>query len=408
MNNINTEFHSNENNNIYKYLYKDTDTGKILITDYNNNSHETDIFGRRLRNFLPNITGMLSGTNRLNMSMKMNSSKSENNMPENRNLIFGSNNRKVYYNYFPGIKKIDGYSFIPKPISVPFYNDDKSLLPDKVKNKLNDNLKRYYSQNNEKILKNNNFRLSYLNKDLTDNQGKIKDEKKLIKIINKSLEELKEENKIKLNSVEKNPKYIALNRFKKSILDNNEKSVYSNFKEAPIEIKNKYNIIQNIIKNRISEIKKKENLVIKKEKEYLNKYIKSKKKPLFEIHKNKYDIKNIIIGPDKLNNICKSKDFSIGRTIKMEFGNEKEKEKNILKTEDNNIEKENKPEITQNAKLNEMLPKLAKRINSGNKSNLYIDTDTAETNTHLNRNNSALERNKSFIFQSLIISKFEL
>ena len=278
MNNINTEFHSNENNNIYKYLYKDTDTGKILITDYNNNSHETDIFGRRLRNFLPNITGMLSGTNRLNMSMKMNSSKSENNMPENRNLIFGSNNRKVYYNYFPGIKKIDGYSFIPKPISVPFYNDDKSLLPDKVKNKLNDNLKRYYSQNNEKILKNNNFRLSYLNKDLTDNQGKIKDEKKLIKIINKSLEELKEENKIKLNSVEKNPKYIALNRFKKSILDNNEKSVYSNFKEAPIEIKNKYNIIQNIIKNRISEIKKKENLVIKKEKEYLNKYIKSKKK----------------------------------------------------------------------------------------------------------------------------------
>ena len=92
----------------------------------------------------------------------------------------------------------------------------------------------------------------------------------------------------------------------------------------------------------------------------------------------------------------------------MEFGNEKEKEKNILKTEDNNIEKENKPEITQNAKLNEMLPKLAKRINSGNKSNLYIDTDTAETNTHLNRNNSALERNKSFIFQSLIISKFEL
>ena len=210
-----------------------------------------------------------------------------------------------------------------------------------------------------------------------------------------------------MNSVEKNPKYIALNRFKKSILDNNEKSVYSNLKEAPIEIKNKYNIIQNIIKNRINEIKKKENLVIRKEKEYLNKYIKSKKKPVFEIQRNKYDLKNIIIGPDKLNNICQSKDFSIGRTIKMEFGNEKEK--NNLKKEENKIEKEIKTETTtQNTQLNEMLPKLVKRIKSGNKSNLYIDTDTAETNTHLNRNNSALERNKSFIFQSLIISKFEL
>ena len=406
MSKINTDFGSNENNNTYKYLYKDIDSGKILITDYNNNIHETDVFGRRLRNFLPNITGMLSGTNRLNISMRMNNSKSENNMSENRNLIFGSNKNKFYYNYFPGIKKIDGYSFIPKPISVPFYNDDKSLLPDKVKNKLNDNLKRYYSQNNEKIQKNNNFRLSYLNKDLTDNQGKIKDEKKLIKIIDKSLEELKEENKIKLNSVEKNPKYIALNRFKKSILDNNEKSVYSNLKEAPIEIKNKYNIIQNIIKNRINEIKKKENLVIRKEKEYLNKYIKSKKKPVFEIQRNKYDLKNIIIGPDKLNNICQSKDFSIGRTIKMEFGNEKEK--NNLKKEENKIEKEIKTETTtQNTQLNEMLPKLVKRIKSGNKSNLYIDTDTAETNTHLNRNNSALERNKSYDELSFISRETE-
>ena len=404
MSNIKTEFGSNEINNSYKYLYKDTDSGKVIITDYNNNCHETDVFGRKLRHFLPNITGMLSGKNRLNISLKMINSKSENNMSDNRNLFFGSKNKGNYRDYFPGIRKIDGYSFIPKPISIPFYNQDKSILPDKVRNKLNDNLKRYYSKNNEIIQKNNNFRISYLNKDLSDNQGQIKDEKKLITIIDKSLEELKEENKVKLNSVEKNPKYIALNRFKKSILENNEKSVYSNLKEAPIEIKTKYNIIQNIIKNRINEIKKKENLIIRKEREYMNKYTKNKKPSLFEIQKNKYDIKGIIIGPDKLNNVFQSKDFSIGRTIKMEFGNEKE---NKLKTDIINIDNENKKEITQNAQINEILPKIVRRINSGNKSNLYQETDTAETNTYLNRNNSALERNKSYDELSFISRETE-
>jgi hypothetical protein len=90
----------------------------------------------------------------------------------------------------------------------------------------------------------------------------------------------------------------------------------------------------------------------------------------------------------------------------MEFGNEKEK--NNLKKEENKIEYEIKTETTtQNTQLNEMLPKLVKRIKSGNKSNLYIDTDTAETNTHLNRNNSALERNKSYDELSFISRETE-
>ena len=73
----------------------------------------------------------------------------------------------------------------------------------------------------------------------------------------------------------------------------------------------------------------------------------------------------------------------------MDFGNQKEKEnqKEKIISQENNIDNENKTEV-QNSKLNNILPKIVKRINSGNKSNLYQETDTAETNTHINRNNS--------------------
>ena len=407
MSNIDTEQISNVDNNTYKCLYRDTDTGKIILTDYNNNEHRTDIFGRRLKSFLPNISGMLSGINRANISIKMNASNSMNDIGENKNNLNSKKNKNLYHNYIPGIQKIDGYNFIPKPISIPFYNEDKSLLPDQVKNKLNHNLKRYYSEKNEKIQKNNNFRISYFNKDLNNSQMKEKDENRIITLINKSLEELKEENKIRLNSVEKNPQYIALNSFKKTIEDNNKKSIYLNFKETPIEIKDKYNILQNVIRNRINELKKKQNSVEKKEKEYLNKFIKNNKsKTLFDIQKKKYDLQNLIIGPDKLNNIFQSKDFSLGRTIKMDFG---EKGKDDIKENNINKTEENKNEVTQNIKIDNILPKIAKRINSGNKSNVYQETDTAETNTYLNRNSSelVLGRNKSYDELSIISKEKE-
>ena len=407
MSNINTELNSNSNNNTYKCLYKDTDTGKIIITDYNNNQYETDILGRKLKVFLPNISGMLSGVNRSHLSLKKNNSRSVNNISDNKNLNVSGQKKNLYHNYIPGIKKIDSYGFIPKPISVPFYNEDSSLFPDKVKKKLNNKLKNYYSKNNVKIQNNNNFRISYLNKDLTNDQRKIKDEKNIINLINKSIQELKEETKIKLNSVEKNPKYMTLKRFKKKIVEDNKKSIYSNFKEVPIEIKNKYNILRSIINKRINILKKRENSIERKEKEYLNKYKNKKSNTLFEIQKKKYDMKNLIIGPDKLNDICQSKDFSIGRAIKMDFGNQKENEK--INLQENNKSNENKAEIEPNNQLNNILPKIVRRINSGSKNNLYQDTDTAETNTHLNRNNSdiLLERNKSYDELSFISKENE-
>ena len=38
----------------------------------------------------------------------------------------------------------------------------------------------------------------------------------------------------------------------------------------------------------------------------------------------------IIVGPDKLNNLCKSKDFTIGRLLEMDFGFTEEDHKNKI------------------------------------------------------------------------------
>ena len=402
MKNLNTELDLNDVNNAYKYLYRDSDTGKIIITDYNNNKHQTDIFGRRLKRFLPNISGMLSGTDRL-LTLKMINSKSVENISGNSITNINNEKKGLYSKYIPGIKRIDGYSYMPKPISFPFYNEDNSLLPDKIKNKLNINLRKYYSNSNYKILKNNNFKISYMNKGLEEDQLKKSDEKKLMTLINRNIAQLKEENKIKLNSIDKNPKYIALTKFKKRISDNNKNSMYLKFDEAPLEIKDKYNIIRNVIKNRINEIRKQKDLFERKKSEYLQNYIRSKRSNiLFDIPKKKYNIKDFIIGPDKLNDICQSKDFSIGRTINMDFGNIKEINK---QKENNDINKSNeiKTELIQNLKINNILPKIVKRISSGNNSHLY--TETAETN--INNSDIPLARNKSYDELSIISKENE-
>ena len=395
----NNELDLNEINNGYKYLYRDSDTGKNIITDYNNNKFQTDIFGRRLRHFLPNISGMLSGNNRL-LTLKMINSKSVNEMSGNNASNLNKEKKSLYKKYIPGINKIEGYSFVPKPISTPFYNADNSLLPDKFKNKLNFNLRKYYSTENHKILKNNNFQISYMNKELREDQLKKRDEEKIMNLINKNIEQIKEENKIKLNSIDKNPKYIALTKFKSRILDNNKNSLYLKFDEAPLEIKGKNNIIKNVIKNRINEIKKKQNIFERKKNVYLQKYIRSNRSNiLFDIPKKKYQRRDLIIGPDKLNDLCQSKDFSIGRTIKMDFGNINEIN-NSKENKDINNNNENKAEITQNSKINNILPKIVKRIRSGNNSYLYQDTETAETN--MNNSDIGLARNKSYDELSII------
>ena len=406
-NNYNSSIQESKSNKPFINMCKDDDTGKIIITDYNNNKYESDIFGRKLQNFLPKITGVMSGSTRA----KIKQVKSKN---ENENF----SKKKNDINYHPTVKRMEGFSSFPRPISLPFYNIPDFEIKNNLKKNINEKIKQYYKVERNIINKRNNNKsiLSYLTKDLNMYNAGNKNKEKLLDLVDRNMDELKEEYKIKLSALHKNPNYIAMNQFKKRILFSKKTEEENNNKlnEPSDGIKKTYHIIHNIIKNNSS--KRNNKSFSKKEISDINKYIKNKIKEKsinksntssisrdsekgkyrkINIINNKYKRKNMIIGPDKLNNIFRSKDFGIGRSIKMDFGNysyeESKKIPPILIDNTNNID------LSQDKdKENESyLPKISNNINNDmnrnkSKENLYQDKDTAETVSNMNRNNTEI------------------
>ena len=414
-NNYNSSIPESNSNKPFINMYKDDDTGKIIITDYSNNKYETDIFGRKLQNFLPKITGVMSGSTRA----KITQVKSKNySSPFSRNENGNLSQKKNDINYHPTVKRMEGFCSFPRPISLPFYNIPDFEIKNNLKKNINEKIKQYYQVERNIINKQNNKKsiLSYLTKDLNMYNAGNKNKEKLLDLVDRNMDELKEEYKIKLSALHKNPNYIAMNQFKKRILFTKKTEEENNNKlnEPSDDIKKAYHIIHNIIKNNSS--KRNNKSFNKKESSIINKYIKNriKEKSInksntssisrdsekgkyrkINIINNKYKRKNMIIGPDKLNNIFRSKDFGIGRSIKMDFGNysyeESKKIPPILIDNNNNID------LSQDKdKENESyLPKISNNINSDmnrnkSKENLYQDKDTAETVSNMNRNNTEI------------------
>ena len=391
-----------------KLLYKDDETGKNYLADCNNNINETDMFGRKLPFFLPKITGSMNGEQRAKLKLiksKINSPSASNNnsfLNQNNNNNRISSSRKNI-NYYPNINRFDGFSYFPRPISNPFVNIPDFQMHRIVKRKIKEEMRKYYNAADKKIKdenNNNKIGLYFLTKDLNEYNIGEKDKEKLINLIDKNIEELKEDYQLKLNAITKNPKYISLNKYKNKLLLSKKNEI--KFNEPPSEIKHKYQILKNINQNNAMRKKREFNL---KEKRYIDKYFKdknsfsidAKKKNYKKItlsaiyKKNKKNKKNLVIGPDKLNDICRSKDFSVGRSIKMDFGNSsyEDKDKILINntTSDKPIE-ENKINETMN---DNNLPGISNTNISANKSkeNFYVqDKDTAETVTHMNRNNT--------------------
>ena len=401
----------------YLNMFKIDDTGKLIIADYNNNKYESDIFGRKLQNFLPKISGVVSGSIRAELNKK----KSANHASFSSSITINENGRisknKNNIDYHPTIKRMEGFSSFPRPVSLPFYNIPDFKIKNNLKTELNREIKKHYSDEKNIInrKKNKNKRiLSYLTKDLNKYNTGDKDKEELIDLVNKNMNELKEEYKIKMSALFKNPNYIAMNQFKKRFLLNIKIEEENNNKlnEPSEEIKKKYHIINNIIKNNSSNRNSKS--FSKKDIAFINKLIedkikeKNKNKRIassisrdseqgkncrkINIIANKYK-KNIFIGPDKLNNMFRSRDFGIGRNIKMDFGNysyEEAKKIQPINTDNiNNIDKSQE-------KVNETyLPKISNKANNEmiknkSKENVYQDKDTAETVSNMNRNNTEI------------------
>jgi hypothetical protein len=394
---------------LIKNICYDMDLNKLTINDSENRQYLCDIFGRKKIKFLPYITGTLnryrypnlsqektlSNLHKTNLSTKKISSKKYNNIgsPESNftnNMILN----KKYTDYFPTIRKFEGYSKFPRPVGPPLTNIPKYEIKEKDKRKLINKLNKYFddkSTKNDIIRKNENIGLSYLTGDLNEYDTIRHDTEHTIKLIDKTLENFREEYRLKLNIMHKNPNVRALNEFKKNLLLNkNAKVINGRALDGPSDkIKKNYRIIQSLVNNTGLSYDKK----IEKHKlsSIYNKIKYNRKNKTLSDFENKYNVKNIsiILGPDKLNDVCKTKDFTIGRLINMDFGSSPSSNKNQSVTEANLSKDLNKnqnisKEITTN------------RNNESNKitvnDEVYKETEETATN---NANASKINENTS-------------
>ena len=367
-------------NPITKNLCYNMDTNKFMINDSENNHYQCDIFGRKKIKFLPFITGAMNRykypikLQDYNASFQTNDFSPPNTKRKNISTSFTNTNSpkrsKRQIDYHPIIRKFEGYSKFPRPIGPPLTNIPDYEIHEKDKRKLIDNLNNYFDEASAKkniLRKNENRGLTFLTADLNEYDSIKHDTEESLKLIENSMNDFREIYKLKLNIMHKNPNVKALNQFKKNLLLNkNAKTINGRILDEPCDkIRKNYNLIQSIV-NRTGLSCDRKN---ERPSNFYNKISKFTKKNRTDskFDNTKRNSKNIsiIVGPDRLNDMCKSRDFTLGRTINMDFGLSSDKKHNITIGNINSNENEiNKlPEISktniinrndENAKLNNL------------------------------------------------------
>ena len=351
------ESNTDEQQKIIKNLWYDTDTGRFILTDNQNNSYLCDMFGRQKNLFKKRITGI---SNRYQRKKKLQPLLIKSSTTEDKNILttlksqekpiiskyhnFNTISNQKSINYHPFKRRFDDGCGLPKSLVVPFFNENMVDSKEKDKKELIEHLDKYFSN---EVCKNNislNYYknkagLSYLTCDLNNYKLFDEDNKIILKIIDNTIEKYREQYKNKLNILYKNPVVKALSKFKKYIIFNKDIKVVNGCRlnDPPEGIIDKYGIINHNIKSYFDNIREKNKFHDK-----IIEYYKHKKyKTISEVKngdENENDenimketqMNNIIVGPDKLNNICKSKDFTIGRLLEMDFGFTEEDHKNKM------------------------------------------------------------------------------
>ena len=344
-----------EQKRIIKNLCFDSETGRFILVDNQNNSYLCDMFGRQKNLFKRGISGIY---NRYKAKNKLRpiliNSKKQNEkllsplklqenyiIPKQKNFNTIASDKSI--NYHPIRKRYDDRFGLPKPLVPPFFNENNIDFKEKNKNELIEHLNTYFSDD---VCKNNislgeravKPGLSYLTIDLNDYKLCREDHKEILKLIDDTIEKYREQYKNKLSILYNNPIVKAIANFKKFLLLNKDVRIVNGFKisEPPKEIKEKNEIISHNIKKYFDNIKEK-NIINAKEIElYRAKRLNNldnadnieEENELFNEAKGQGN--QIIVGPDKLNNMCKSKDFTIGRLLEMDFGFNEEDHRNKL------------------------------------------------------------------------------
>ena len=338
-----------DQNKIIKNLCFDSDTGRFILTDNQNNSYICDMFGRKKSFFKSRITGISNRYERKRIlqpliikNIKENKktlSPLKYNQREENNFNTISNHKSI--NYHPNRRRYGDGCGLPKSLVAPFFNEKSGDLKEKNKKELIEHLNIYFSnevcKNNVSLnSQNKNCALSYLTSDLNDYKSYVEDNKKIMKLIDDTIEEYREQYKNKLDVLYKNPVVKALKNFKKFLLLNQDAKVINGYKakEPNDEIKEKYKIIDKNIKNSYPNTIERTRINDRKIELKIKQYLYSNQHDQYETEGNniynQIQNYNIIVGPDKLNNYCKSKDFTVGRLLEMDFGFTDEDKKNKL------------------------------------------------------------------------------
>lgn len=193
-----------------KQIWENERTGALILSDSSNNHYKCNIYGDKLTEFLPGISGTASY--------------------QERAIKLPMANLKVDTNqYIPSVRKFEGYAHFPRPISKPFF-EQKELSNNKD---LNNYIRNAYHIDD--VLKLFNLKanqgLPYLSSALTVD-GSKSDRVKLLKIIDEYFEEYRVKNKYKLNLMDKDPIIKALRHFRNLLIANDTADLINNRKLA--------------------------------------------------------------------------------------------------------------------------------------------------------------------------------
>ena len=229
----------------FKEIFFDEITGEIMLCDENYN-YLCDIYGEKKSSFKPYITG------HCNFSERIQDYSKDPTLTIEKNQLLGlvKNYKLEPKAYLPTIRKVEGYCHMPNPLINLLAN--QTHIKEKNIKKLIDVLRMHYKSNKVKSYfdATTNKGISYLTSPMKFDNSKI-DRDKIIAKIDEFIEEYKLKNKYKLDLLKKDPLVIALRRFRKYlVLNENIKVIHGRKLPEPSGyIASKFEHVSNELRN---------------------------------------------------------------------------------------------------------------------------------------------------------------
>ena len=229
----------------YKQIYQVYDTGKRELIDYSGIKQECDIFGFPVKKYHNNISGIS------NYDLRLSKELIKEIKYTNKNL------------YIPITAKFEGASMFPRPLSLPFVNQEINpikLIKEIKKEKRISALRNKIILSLNEPLKDKDAIPSFICQKIAENNPN--DKKHIMNLIDKYINKKKKEHKYELDFEIKNKEIKALKGYKKNLSDNLGNKLYNgkNISESGQEdIKEKYETIRKLIYNQAYKSKNEKN-----------------------------------------------------------------------------------------------------------------------------------------------------